>query len=156
MNSEQAPPVHSHSGAGPGPGYETKDARAIPLLMFGVGLIIALIVVELLMLVFYGLFIAERPKTINEPAESNIYEQLRELHRTEDTTLSSYAWVDREKGVVRIPIERAIDLVAEKGTPFGKGPKTELEMNSHAGPPVPTPGPEKDATTQPERTGPKP
>ena len=25
--------------------------------------------------------------------------------------LASYAWVDREKGVVRVPIERAIELV---------------------------------------------
>ena len=29
--------------------------------------------------------------------------------------LNSYAWIDRETGTVRIPIERAMDLVAERG-----------------------------------------
>jgi len=156
MNSEHAPPAQTHSG--PSPGYETKDARAIPLLTFGVGLIVALVVVELLMLGFYRLFMSERPKPIQERAETNIYEQLRDLRRTEDAALSSYGWVDRQTGVVRIPIDRAIDLVAEKGIPFGKGPKTEIEMNSHSATPVPLPLPaaEKNATNPPEKTGPKP
>ena len=158
MNSEHAPPAQTHSGPGPEPGYETRDASAIPLLTFGVGLIVALVVVELLMLGFYRLFMSERPKPIQERAETNIYEQLRDLRRDEDATLSSYGWVDRKAGVVRIPIDRAIDLVAEKGIPFGKGPKTEIEMNSHSATPVPlpVPGAEKDATNPPERTGPKP
>jgi hypothetical protein len=155
MNSEHAPPAQTHSG--PGPGYETRDARAISLLSFGVGLIVALVVVELLMLGFYRLFMSERPKSIQERAVSNIYEQLRELRRDEDAALSSYGWVDRKADVVRIPIDRAIDLVAENGIHFGKGPKTEIEMNSHSATPVspPVPGAEKDATN-PERTGPKP
>jgi hypothetical protein len=29
--------------------------------------------------------------------------------------LESYGWVDKEGGVVRIPIERAMDLVIERG-----------------------------------------
>jgi hypothetical protein len=28
-------------------------------------------------------------------------------------TLESYGWIDRERGIVRIPIDRAIDLTAE-------------------------------------------
>ena len=31
--------------------------------------------------------------------------------------LNSYGWVDREHGVVRIPIEQAIDLLATRGLP---------------------------------------
>jgi len=160
MNSEHAPPAQTHSGPGPQPGYETKDVHAIPLLKFGAGMIVALVVVELLMLGFYRLFLSERPKPIPQRAEgkTNIYVQLRDLRSDEDRALSSYGWVDRKAGVVRIPIDRAIDLVAEKGIPFGKGPKTEIEMNSHAGTPVslPAPGAGKDATNPPERTGPKP
>ena len=42
---------------------------------------------------------------------------LRE-HRTEQTArLHSYGWVNREGGVVHVPIERAIELVAERGLP---------------------------------------
>jgi hypothetical protein len=154
MNSEHAPEAQARTG------YETRDASAARLLWFGAGLIIALAVVELLMLAFHGLFVSERPRPLPEQAESNIYQQLRTLHDDEDRALSRYEWVDRKAGIVRIPIDRAIDLVAEKGIRFGKGPKTEIEMNSHAGTPVPAAAPaagaEKDAKNAPEGTGPKP
>jgi hypothetical protein len=35
----------------------------------------------------------------------------------EDATLNSYAWVDRAAGIVRIPIDQAMDLVAASGLP---------------------------------------
>ncbi len=35
--------------------------------------------------------------------------------------LNSYGWVDRKHGVIRIPIERAMDLVAQRGLPT-RGP----------------------------------
>ena len=36
----------------------------------------------------------------------------------ENKVLDHYAWVDQNAGVVRIPIERAIDVLAEKGLPY--------------------------------------
>jgi len=42
---------------------------------------------------------------------------LAELHASEDALLESYGWVDRSVGVVRIPIERALELTAERGLP---------------------------------------
>ena len=35
----------------------------------------------------------------------------------EDAILESYAWVDKERGVVRIPVVEAMRLVAERGLP---------------------------------------
>ncbi len=35
----------------------------------------------------------------------------------EEALLNSYGWVDPEAGVVRIPIERAIDVLAQRGLP---------------------------------------
>ena len=35
----------------------------------------------------------------------------------QDQILGSYDWVDQDKGVVRIPIEQAIDIVAKRGLP---------------------------------------
>jgi predicted ATP-grasp superfamily ATP-dependent carboligase len=35
----------------------------------------------------------------------------------EDAILESYAWVDKERGVVRIPVAEAMRLVAERGLP---------------------------------------
>ncbi len=37
---------------------------------------------------------------------------LRELRATESSKLSGYLWVDQQKGIVRIPLERAIELTA--------------------------------------------
>jgi hypothetical protein len=35
----------------------------------------------------------------------------------DDHILNTYAWVDKQNGVVRVPIDRAIDLLAAKGLP---------------------------------------
>jgi hypothetical protein len=42
---------------------------------------------------------------------------LQALRAEEAGALQSYAWVDRDGGVVRIPIERAMALLAERGLP---------------------------------------
>jgi hypothetical protein len=42
---------------------------------------------------------------------------LEAIREAENQKLESYGWVVREKGVVRIPIERAIDLLAQRGLP---------------------------------------
>jgi len=39
---------------------------------------------------------------------------LEKLREREEALLHSYGWVDKPEGVVRIPIERAIALVAEE------------------------------------------
>jgi hypothetical protein len=136
--------AHGHVHV-PARGYETRDVAVTPLLRFGGGLVIALVATVLLMLGFYHLFVSRRPPAHEEKPQTNIYQQLRDLHRDEDAALGRYGWVDRKAGIVRIPIDRAIELVAEKPDRFGKGPKTEVEMNSHAGTPAPpataSPGP---------------
>lgn len=38
-----------------------------------------------------------------------------DLHAREDLLLDNYSWVDRSQGKVRIPIERAMQIVAQKG-----------------------------------------
>ncbi len=43
--------------------------------------------------------------------------QLDKIRLNEEETLATYGWVDQKAGVVRIPIERAIDLIAERGLP---------------------------------------
>jgi hypothetical protein len=45
------------------------------------------------------------------------YEELQQLRIKEDHILNTYAWVDKNAGTVRVPIDRAIDLLAAKGLP---------------------------------------
>jgi len=39
------------------------------------------------------------------------------LHEGEAQKLGSYGWVDKEGGVVRVPIDRAMELVLQRGLP---------------------------------------
>jgi hypothetical protein len=39
------------------------------------------------------------------------------LFITQDEKLNSYGWIDRSNGIVQIPIERAMDLLAQRGLP---------------------------------------
>lgn len=42
---------------------------------------------------------------------------LVDLRAAENAILETYGWVDRDAGVVRIPIERALELTAQRGLP---------------------------------------
>jgi hypothetical protein len=43
------------------------------------------------------------------------------LQAETEATLTSYGWVDRDRGVVHIPIDRAIELLIERGLPAREG-----------------------------------
>jgi hypothetical protein len=47
----------------------------------------------------------------------NPHDDLLALRAREETELNGYGWVDRSNGIVRIPIERAMDLLLERGLP---------------------------------------
>ncbi|MDR3727485.1 MAG: hypothetical protein P4K86_10625 [Terracidiphilus sp.] len=44
-------------------------------------------------------------------------QDIADLHTREDLLLDHYSWVDRSQGKVRIPIERAMELLAQRGLP---------------------------------------
>jgi hypothetical protein len=44
-------------------------------------------------------------------------QDVADLHAREDLLLENYSWVDRSQGKVRIPIERAMQLIAKQGLP---------------------------------------
>ena len=44
-------------------------------------------------------------------------QEIADLHAREDLLLENYSWANRAQGKVRIPIERAMELVAQSGLP---------------------------------------
>lgn len=44
-------------------------------------------------------------------------QEIMDLHGREDLLLNHYTWVDQQQGTVRIPIERAMELIAQRGLP---------------------------------------
>ncbi len=58
------------------------------------------------------------------------------LQQEENKLLTTYGWIDQQKGVVRIPITRAIQLTAERGLPVREQPPVpeatvKLPLNSN-------------------------
>jgi hypothetical protein len=49
--------------------------------------------------------------------QANPVRDLQELRVADEATLSTYGWVDKEAGRVRIPIDRAMELILERGLP---------------------------------------
>jgi hypothetical protein len=45
---------------------------------------------------------------------------IEQLRQREEQALTTYGWVDKNAGVVRIPVSRAIDLIVERGLPQTK------------------------------------
>lgn len=117
--------------AGQHEGHETSDAATDWLLLFGAGLAMLTLFVFLSMgWMFHYLEdriagseapfspLSDTERQLPEPRlQINPVQDLRLLAGAESRRLNSYGWVDRQAGLVRIPIERAIQIVAAKGLP---------------------------------------
>ncbi len=53
---------------------------------------------------------------------------LAKLRAAEDANLDSYGWIDRNSGTVRIPIDRAMQLLLERGLPDVGAGQTPLSL----------------------------
>ena len=121
---------HAHAG-GDDVGHERSDVRAGPIFVAGAGLAIVIgiaLVITQILFGYYAVREARRSPAANPLAgaygrqappaprlQSDPLADLATLRASEDAALHGYGWVDRRAGVARIPIERAMDLVAERG-----------------------------------------
>jgi hypothetical protein len=109
--------------------YERSDW---PIKAIGV---VALIVLAFLAIAPWALFggfrgsvsDVDRQLAVTPPAprlQVDPEEDLARLRAAAEARLESYGWVDRQKGVVHIPIEQAMRQVAAKGIDgFPRGPR---------------------------------
>jgi hypothetical protein len=62
--------------------------------------------------------------------------EINDFREQEEQTLNSYGWVDQKAGVVRIPIDRAMQLMAQRGLPTrpqsGTAPSSDVNMAKEA------------------------
>jgi hypothetical protein len=66
-------------------------------------------------------------------------QEVNDLHAREDLLLEHYSWIDPAQGKVRIPIERAMELIAQRGLPVAPAVKTQPPMSGDAEPEVTVP-----------------
>ena len=129
---EKIVPPLSH----PGVRHQDTGFSASGVVWFSVGLIGTLLVAGALMgglmLLFekaYPVFPQVRTPALRfeeSPApllQAAPEEDLAQLRQTTREVLNSYGWVDRQAGTVRVPIERAIDIMARRGFPVRMPPK---------------------------------
>jgi hypothetical protein len=113
------------------PSYEKSDVEPRKIVFLGavllVAVAIALITGSVLLRSFFASYVRSQPQRsplafspqpTPEPLLSvNPGEELRALRVQEDSLLKGLDWVDQEKGIVRIPIDTAIEILAQKGLP---------------------------------------
>jgi hypothetical protein len=110
--------------------YERKDVAEARILAIAAGLVAGIIAVYLVsaaVLRFMRGGPAPSSGSVMEEMirqmppqprlQSNPPEDLNALRREEDRQLNEYGWVDRERGIVRIPIRQAMEAVIKEGLP---------------------------------------
>lgn len=77
--------------------------------------------------------VREKPAPIHGPLlQVDPQADLEALRQSERQVLTSYGWVDRQAGIVRIPIEVAMKRMLEKGLPPAEKPSPE-QTNTKSG-----------------------
>jgi hypothetical protein len=130
---------HSEHLENPEVHHEHSDVNIRAILGFGGGLIVVAAVIHLLIYVLFGFFVQreqlkvrrEYPLAVEQdrrlPPEPRLQtdprQDLADLRAKEDEQLGSYGWVDKNAGVVRIPIDAAIKLTLERGLPSRQASK---------------------------------
>lgn len=115
---------------GPRPRHETRDASIRGLVIFGITLFVSLVVVLVVTAKLFRYFATVQ--SLGPPAspfanarvlppaprlQTGPRLDLQHLKQSQQELLNSYGWVDKNAGIVRIPIDRAMDLLVQQGLP---------------------------------------
>ena len=112
------------------PGYETRDANVRGVFGFLVVLSLVLVFTALLCWALFRHFSAgqahrapaspfseTRQLPTGPQLQVNPRQDLLRFRAEQEQSLESYAWESREDGTVRVPIERAMQMLLQKGLP---------------------------------------
>jgi hypothetical protein len=92
-------------------GYEKHDIN-VPKVI-GISVLLIIILVGIL-IVLNDFFVSEKEKVVYETLLKPESNELLDLRATELDILNSYKTLDAEKGTYQIPIERAMQLLADE------------------------------------------
>ncbi|HWP59567.1 MAG TPA: hypothetical protein VNL14_16865 [Candidatus Acidoferrales bacterium] len=110
--------------------HELSDANVRGIMLFGLWLALVALVIHVAVWVLYRYLerpalpspAARRPEIVRPaPGKPQLQvepqSELAQLRAHEQHILESYGWVDREKGIVRVPIQRAMEMIARDALP---------------------------------------
>jgi hypothetical protein len=130
-------------------GFEATDVDASALLKYGFGLVVTTAVVVVLLWRLYFVFVRQEaarqppPPVLKVDVEAMAappphlqarpVQDFKAFREREKGVLGSYGWVDKDKGVVRIPVEEAMRLLVERGLPSPAPPSGAAAPAGSAG-----------------------
>jgi hypothetical protein len=125
-----------------GEGHERKDADVTSIALVGLALLLVILLVQLTVWMTVRHLHLERaakdhggestaqsaglfpgPRLQIDPGVDLATMRVRDARE-----LNTYGWIDRQAGLVRIPIERAMQLIAERGLPDVGQNQTPLRL----------------------------
>lgn len=134
--------------------HEHTDADSYAITRFGIALAFLIVVAQLLLWWLFDHFSArearlsphvpaivrmEAPRLPpeprlqgNAPLDLNPRLDLKKMRQDEDAFLNHYGWIDPDRGIVHVPIDKALDIIAQTGLPKFK--PTEPAGATHASP----------------------
>jgi hypothetical protein len=113
-----------------GPGYEQRDANIKGLIQFAFGMAVVLVVVLFGMRWTFDYFkkieplgptaspmvsATQRELPPNPRLQANPRDDLQVYCAAQEQAVNTYGWVDQQSGIARIPIDRAMDLILQRG-----------------------------------------
>ncbi|HEU5016901.1 MAG TPA: hypothetical protein VFT69_02895 [Pseudolabrys sp.] len=102
--------------------FEPTDWNLGPVALVYAGVLVLLVVSAFVVMAGYPTALPDvgRTRRITPPGpglQTNPERDLRRLRADEERKLDTYYWIDRQKGVVHIPIEQAMKKLAATGIP---------------------------------------
>lgn len=109
----------------PGKGsFERIDVSPRGVVIAGLAMAVTVAVFSVISVLLTGWLEPERPgpppitghlQRAGPPLNVEPEDTLADVRRRHRALLEGYAWIDRESGIARIPIDTAMDLLAERG-----------------------------------------
>jgi hypothetical protein len=129
------------------PLHETSDARIQPLAYFLAGLGASLILVAAMIWILFSVLLATIHDEFIErrtadtmtvllkepPLQVSPRADIDALRKRDEKALQTIGWIDRERGIARVPIEAAMEMVANNGVPMWP-PASAESVNSNVPP----------------------
>jgi hypothetical protein len=145
----EPPGAHHEPGPEPAPsdvaaGHEVSDVSIRGLIIFLVGLLASLAAVVFAISWMFS-FLSMRaqrsdspppplaPLRTKGPPEPRLQEtpalEMRKMREAEEAALTNTRWIDKQQGIVQIPIDRAMELIGQRGLPHWPAAK-EADQNA--------------------------
>ena len=125
---------YGHTGGPRGIGHETTDVNIWAIGKFGIALVVITLLSVFLLIGVFQFFQTREDRQAKAVDPVKIFPKpqllqdepnnLVQFRAVENKAIDGYGWVDQSKGVVRIPVDRAMELLVQRGIPTRQQPGT--------------------------------